>query len=382
LANLMQVKIFKSVDDIGKDSFDFLSNDGFYTYGWFKTVETTSAFKLDPFYVTVFEGGKLAGFAPCFLDLEDTYFFRWRGPKVVPLMKKILSVGSAGRLWQPHALLCYSPMCYRSKVLVGKGYEGKEILNQLSKGIDFVCRRERILFSSFLLVPEHDRLLMSDLENLGYQRFPWDDTLFLDIQWVSFDKYLESLRGHTRKNVKREIKMFVESGMKIELISEFGELAETLSNLRDNLIWKWNRIRSPYDEVFYRRLNEFARDKIRLFVVKKNGEVVGFCCCFQEGATLDISHCGFNYEVLGNSDFAYFNVTYYAPIRWAIENSIEKIFCASEHPELKKRRGFKPESVFSFVKCYNRALSVYAVLLNRYIQTPSLRTRTKNTLLR
>jgi hypothetical protein len=377
LIDRIHVKIVKSVDEIGKDSIDSLSNDGFYTYGWFKTVETTSSFKLDPFYVTVFEGDKLVAFAPCFLDLGDDYF-HYGGPKVVPLMKKLLSLGGAGKLWQAHMLLCYSPMCYRSRVLVDKIYDERVALNQVSKAIDFVCRRERILFSSFFFVSEHDRLLMSDLENLGYHKFHWDNTLYLDIQWASFDEYLKTLCARTRWSIRKEIRKCMENGIKIELVSEFGELAETLSNLSANLFRKWGKEKSPYDVVFYRRLNEFARDNTKLFVAKKNSEVVGFSCCFQQGDTLDLNHCGFNYEVLGKTDFTYFNVCYYAPIRWAIENNIKKLFCARALPEAKKRRGFKPERVFSFVKCQNRALSVYATLLNTYLLTPSLRKRARN----
>ena len=39
------VKVFLSVDDIGRDSINSISNDGFFTYEWFKTLETQESFR-------------------------------------------------------------------------------------------------------------------------------------------------------------------------------------------------------------------------------------------------------------------------------------------------------------------------------------------------
>jgi predicted N-acyltransferase len=367
------------VDDVGKTSLDSLSNDGLFTYGWLKTVETSSSFNLDPYYVTVWEKNRLVAFAPCFLNLADD-FSSYAGPTVLPLMKKLLSFGGSVGLWQSHRLVCYSPMCYRTRVLVEKGIDETSILRLVSGEVDFLCRRERILFSSFLYVSEHDRFLTSSLEGLGYQKYPYDDVLYLDINWTTFDEYLGSLRHHVSNNIRREIRKCLESGIEIELVSEFGDLAETLSTFRGNLIWKRSRVTNPFDVVFYKRLTEFASDKVRLFVARKNGHIVGFCCCFQQGDTLDVNHCGFNYQVLGRNDFAYFNLAYYTPIKWAIENHIKKMYYARELPDLKKRRGLKPEKVYSFVKCQNRVLSVYTALLNTYLLTPGLRRRAKRML--
>jgi predicted N-acyltransferase len=367
LDDKINVEVFKSVDEIGKASIDSLSNDGFYTYGWFKTVETTPSFKLDPFYVTVFHAGKLVAVAPCFLDSGD-YYFGYYGPTVVPLMKKILSLGGAGKLCKPHVLLCYSPDCLRSAILVEKRYDGISALKLISKTIDFICQKERILFSSFIFVSEHDGLLMYNLKDLGYHKFTYDKALYLDNQWTSFDEYLKTLGHHTSNNIRREIRLCRENGIEIELVSEFGELAETLSNLSANLVWKRNKEKNPYDTVFFRNLNEFARDNIKLFVARKNSEVVGFSWCLKQGDTLDVHRCGFNYNVLGKNDFTYFNVCYYAPIRWAIENNIKKMFYARALPELKKRRGMKPENLFSFVKYQNRALSVYRTFAEMHMR--------------
>jgi predicted N-acyltransferase len=212
---------------------------------------------------------------------------------------------------------------------------------------------------------------MSGLENLGYQKYPYDNILYLNIQWNSFEEYLGSLRARTKQNIRREIKKCAESGIKIEVLPDFWELAKTLAELGGKNVLKWTKGKwhSPYDVDFYKNLSKFASDKVRLFVASKNGDVVGFCCCFQQGDNLYLQHCGFNYEVLGKTDFTYFNAVYYAPIRWAIENKIRRMNYARGLAKLKKRRGLMSEKVYSFVKCQNRAISVYHDFAKSQIHT-------------
>ncbi|MEM2143945.1 MAG: peptidogalycan biosysnthesis protein [Candidatus Jordarchaeaceae archaeon] len=285
-------------------------------------------------------------------------------------MNKILRLGKLTGLFEDHVLLCYSPMCLRSTVLFANGVNKLSALRLVSSGIDSVCRRERILFSSFLFVPENDKQLTSGLESLGYTKYSYDSTLYLDVVWASFDEYIKSLDYSVRKNVRREIKKFAESGAKIALVNDFGELSSTLTKLRGNLLRKYGVENSPCAAISYKELNTFARDITKMFVIVKNNAVIGFCCCFKYGSTMELSHCGFDYDALEKTDFAYFNVVYYAPIRWAIENGVQRIFAARALPEVKRKRGFRFERVNSFVKCYCRAISSLMAAINKFQAYP------------
>jgi predicted N-acyltransferase len=374
LTKISNVKILKSVDEIGKDSIASLSGDGFYIYEWLKIAEKTQLykfdhpFKLDPFYVAVFDRDELVALAPCFLRSNDHH------PSWKPnwfLKDKIYALSSLVKLPLDRAMLCNSLLCFQSRVLIAKSYDGRSALNQISQVFDSICHKNRMLFSSFLSVSEYDRLLISSLEELGYQKFPHGMCSYLDIKWKSFDEYLERRHGSNQgsgHSIRREIRKCEENGVKIDMVSEFGELADTLSHLYANLIWKYYKQNSLYDAAFYRRLNEFAHDKIKLFVARKNGEVVGFSCCFQQGETLDVHHCGFNYRALGKKDYTYFNLCYYAPIKWSIEKGIKKICYGSTLPDLKRRRGCKPERIFSFIKLQNSMLRNLAGALYAWIQ--------------
>ena len=95
------VRVFRTVDDIGKECIDSISIDGFFTYGYFKALETSNAHNVELFYIVVYENDKIVGVAPCFFDSLDIL-------SVSKAIKKMLSLGSRLGLLQKRVLICYS----------------------------------------------------------------------------------------------------------------------------------------------------------------------------------------------------------------------------------------------------------------------------------
>ncbi|HCW08285.1 MAG TPA: hypothetical protein DGG95_13070, partial [Cytophagales bacterium] len=58
------------------------------------------------------------------------------------------------------------------------------------------------------------------------------------------------------------------------------------------------------------------------------------------------------------TDFSYFNLGYYTPIKWGIENGVKKIYYRLTMEKIKLDRGCKPEKTYCFVKYHNRMLRV------------------------
>ena len=200
-----EVRVFQTVDDI-KESIDQISNDSFFTYGWFKTLESFGILP-EPLYLTVSHERATIAIAPCFIDKIND-FFSW-GPNILPFLQRTLNISQRLGLFKRNVLLCYSPACCRTKILLANNLKEKTILNQFSKKIDDICKEQKVLFSSFLFVSEFDELLMKNLENLNYTKFPNIVTFYLDVNWSTFEDYLDSLKPGMRKKIKREIKKCV-----------------------------------------------------------------------------------------------------------------------------------------------------------------------------
>lgn len=348
-------RVFKTIDEIGKDAINSLVDDPFFTYGWLRTLETSNPpIKLDPFYVTVYNDGKLAGFTPCFRDLAGQYF--QYGPQVIPFMKKSLTLGNRLRIGQNHVLLCYSPWCFRTKVFSAEE-QNEQIIRSLSAAIDSICKMERIWFSSFLFVSEFDKDLMATLEKLGYHKFFWKNTLYIKVEWKNLDEYIKFLRTEFRHQVKKEIKSCFKNGITIEVVSDFKKLSRILSDLSYEQTTKYNKWAQRLEPSFYETLYECAKDNVVVFLAKRHEEIIGFTLFIRKDNSADGFIAGFDYSLQKKSDFTYFNLAYYAPIKWAIEQGIQKIYYRWGSEDAKYKRGCKPEKIYSFVKSQNRLLN-------------------------
>ena len=100
----LDVRVSKSVDSIGREPLDSIVDDGFFTYGWLKTLEISKPpINLDPFYIAAYDKGNLAAFTPCFRDIAEQYF--QYGPNVIPFMKRTLKITNRFHIGQEHVLL-------------------------------------------------------------------------------------------------------------------------------------------------------------------------------------------------------------------------------------------------------------------------------------
>ncbi|MBN1244235.1 GNAT family N-acetyltransferase [Candidatus Bathyarchaeota archaeon] len=359
MPNRYDIQVFTTVDDIGKDSIDAISGDSAFTYGWFKTIEHQTNLNFTPKYFAAYESDKLIGLAPCFLDTIGNYFSF--GPHVIPFMSELMRLGERVGIWQKRILVCYSPFCYRSKILLSETCSKKDVLHLLLEKIDYICKKERILFSSFLFVSEFDKLLSNEVWTFHYKKFPWKYTYYIDVNWSNFEEYLTSLTRWSRKTIRRDIKKCRENGVIFNYEAELGELSEKLSFLHSNLFRKHNKghLNSPYQPSFFKSLNEFAGDSVKVFIAQKKGKVMGFSLRMGHKNVLDSIMVGFDYD-FQETDCAYFNLAFYEPIKWAIKKGFKKIYYRFTAEEGKIRRGCKREQIFTYVKCYNRFLDALA----------------------
>ena len=359
-----EVKVFGSIDDVGREPVDSMSQDGFFTYGYFKTLETSKPYNILLSYAAVYDANNVVAVAPCYVDLDDP-FSGFEGK--FPFAGSVAGLASRLGFCLNRLVVCYSPNSYHGKILVREGYDERTMLELVSKKIDDICKSQRILFSSFPFVSESEGVLEDNLCRLGYLSFPSARTLCLDVIWSDFEGYLESLSYKTRKDVRREIKLCKGSEVSIVEEKNFGGFSSTLSNLHSNLFSRYNPGgETPYGPSFFSGLSEYARDKTRVLIARKDGSIIGFSLSLQHQSTLDVYLVGFDYSSRTSTDFVYFNLAYYEPIRLAIAEGVKRIHFSINSEGLKLKRGCKVERTHSFVKCHNAFVgSLYASYMRR-----------------
>jgi predicted N-acyltransferase len=351
------VEVVDTVERIDRKWLDALADDFCYTYGWFKTVEALEThFQMEPRYIVVYKKGRMVAFVPAFLVQDFPYFSV--GNKGF-LIRLLVNLGERAGFHLNHGrtLVCDPPDCLHSRVLMKEDCDPKTVLNLVSAKIDEICKEERIPMSCFTAVSEFEGTLRNSLEDLGYFDTSVMNSFYLDILWSSFDEYVESLEYGARKDVRREIRKFNDSGVIIEEEYAFERHAATLSSLWLNTYSRHRKDRaSPVDASYFTALGKYAKDDTRVYFARKKGEITGFCLCLRNRDTLDVDIAGFDYDSLTKTDFTYFNICYYVPIRWAIEHGIRRAYYRFGTDEVKLRRGCKIERLFTLIKFHNRLL--------------------------
>ena len=362
---------FSSVDSIGKQEINAIAKDPFFTHGWLKTLETANLIEHTPVYVTVYEDKKLAAFTPCFIErIGKNFSF---GPNISFLINRILKIGKPLRLWKNDFLLCYSPYCFRTKVSMGLTSDNNLVYDELLKKIDDVCKKENTIFSVFPFVSEFDKPLMHRLEKDGYNKLYYITTLYVDVFWSTFEEYLQSLKTRVRQNARREMRHLQKSNIEIEEVNDLTKHSEILSNLCSNLLSKYGQENLNLFSIdFYDALNSFSQKELKVFIAKKDEVIIGFSLSLFHDGILDVVHCGFNYDLIDKTDYVYFSLVYYEPIKWAINNGAYKVYYRIKTETVKRRRGCKPEKMYAYVKCNNKPLNYLMGLYlnNRNNQKP------------
>jgi predicted N-acyltransferase len=172
-----------------------------------------------------------------------------------------------------------------------------------------------------------------------------------------------------RKKIRREIKKCSDNGVTIKEEHITENIADKLSELEAIVSSKYDPTsNNKLPSSFFLTLQKYAKDKIRLFVARKNDEVIGFSLLLQHKELLDVYMYGSDYTAQTNTFFTYFNLAYYKPIQLAIDEKIKKIYFRYLNEKVRLDRGCRPEQTYSFIKCHN-------VLLQ-----PSMNTLLKNSL--
>jgi predicted N-acyltransferase len=343
------IQILKSIDKIGKIAVDSIADDGFFTYGYFKTVEATLPSNIVPFYFSVSsDEDEINAVAPCFLE---AYSDKLASNAII---RKVLAIGDKTGFFPDRLLNCYSPNSLHSKILTRADSNDKNSLDAVLNGIDVHCKKERISFSCFQYVSEFDKPLIDRLENFGYIKLSVLKTLYLDVQWGSFEDYLKEFERIARRNIKREITRCGENGVTILEEDNFGKISEKFSDLQTNLFSKYNNgAKSPYSAAFIEMLSENSNANAKVFTAWKDGKLMGFSLSLLHHDMLDVYFCGFDYENHEKNDYAYFNLVYYEPIKLAIKLGLKRIHFRIGAETAKLRRGCKEENTYLFIKCQN-----------------------------
>ncbi|MBO4210275.1 GNAT family N-acetyltransferase [Micromonospora echinofusca] len=136
---------------------------------------------------------------------------------------------------------------------------------------------------------------------------------------ATFDAYPAGVSAARRRRVRAEWRRFQQAGYTLDV--------ERLTDCRDEFVPLYQQLERRHgtdldaDEL-HRVLTEMARtcgDADRVFTARRAGRLVAACLCYVDGRQLTARMFAVDYSATMEA-FEYFGVTYYLPMRYAIEH--------------------------------------------------------------
>lgn len=198
---------------------------------------------------------------------------------------------------------------------------------------DEVGARTRALW---YLEPDATPEFRREALRLGFQEVSLGWTCRMPVRWPDFDSYVAALPSKRRQTVRNEVRRFVRSGGEISVHGPeaLGDDVAALlveHTLRHGI---WTSI--DRERMRFARVKQYLGDAVRLFAARQAGSLVGAGVAFEHADTLYCRQVGIS-EAAG--PFTYFNLVYYAAVRFAAAKGLQRIDFGHQSYEPKLRRG-------------------------------------------
>ena len=341
----------RSITEIPEQQWNSLMGEGtipFYRWSWLEALESSGSTVPDqgwqPLHLVLWRDDCAIAVAPLFLKghsygefVFDQTFARLAADLGLRYYPKLLGMSPV------------SPVLgYRFHVRSGE--DEALLTRELLRAIDRFCEQNSILSCNFLYVDPQWRPLA---EAAGCAAWLNQQSLWSRGDDQSFEDYLKGFNANQRRNIKRERKAVAKAGITVTPLS--GDqldlaLLQTMHRFYEQHCARWGPWGSKYlEEGFFEALAQRHRDQLVLFSAHRGDprDPVGMSMCVQDGNQLWGRYWGSDEEI----DCLHFEVCYYSPIEWALQQGINS-FDPGAGGSHKRRRGFVAQPHASLHRWY------------------------------
>jgi hypothetical protein len=337
----MQLTVVDSLERVAPAAWDALAGDAnpFTCHAFLAALERNGclgdAYGWWPHHLLVHEGERLVGACPLYLKNNSygEFVFDWAWADAYQ---------RNGLEYYPK-LVCgvpYTPAA-GPRLLVAPDADRAAVLDLLVAGAREVADRTGASSLHWLFTDEAvtgELVARDHLHRVGVQ-FHWDNPGYRD-----FQDYLDALTAKRRKEVRRERRLAMDTGVEIEVLD--GHQAddavwETYHRFyRDTFDRKWGI--PTLSAGFFKEIGRTLADRVVLVMARHQGEYVAGAFNLAGTDTLYGRHWGAVREL----PYVHFEVCYYRAIDHCIDRGLGR-FEAGAQGEHKIARGFLPRATHS-----------------------------------
>ena len=334
----LTVQMAESLAELPAGDWDRLvaGRSYYLSHEWLRAVEADHSARAK--YLLVIDGGGalLAGLPVYQVSEEGNDFYR---PEALV----------DGR-WRGRYLLAGTRRAYANDLLVRPDADAGTRVRAVRALLEELEQRVRLLATDGALFLYLSTAGACELfAALGERTIPLLATVdtAIDVPGARFDDYLASFTPRQRRKLQHEIAEFERAGY--ELTEErlggcWREAGSLLGNLqrRYGHVGNDDRWRSAL-----RRQVDTLGDRGVVFGCRRDGALVGFSLAYPWAGRLYERLAGFDYTALRGA-FEYFNLVFYAPLRYVYRNGLRGLHLGRESYDAKVHRGARLAPLWAF----------------------------------
>ena len=351
------VRWFDSIDDVDREQWDKLALPlltPLMEWQWLHDLEASGSisprYGWQPHHLTVWNNRDLVGAAPLYLkthsDGEFIFDHVWAQlameygvsyyPKLIGMSPATPSVG------------------YR--FLMADGVDRHSLMKSMLSAIDQFCTQEELSCCNLNFV---DTSWFAEMPARGFTSWRHQSYLWKNLDFDCFEDYLKTFKSSQRHNIRRECRSMERSGIDIRTFT--GEsISPDMAAIMYRYYLNTNDRYGPWaarflNGDFFTRIFQNYRHRLLIIAAFEGESSMPFAMSMLlvKDRHLIGRYWGCELPVKD----LHFNMCFYAPIKWAIENGIRTFDPGAGSPH-KIFRGFEAVSNTSLHRFYNPRLKL------------------------
>jgi len=356
-----ETKIVRRIEEIPASDWESVYPKALEGYRFFRTIDDSNLNQFSFHYILIYQDGKPAGAASCFLmnySLDTTVQGSFK--TFTSFLRRIFP-----GILDSKTLMCGSPIG-PGKMGVAGNTQG--VFEAIYKAIEAIAEKEKVAIIAFKEFDSSYRGLFSSLAKQGFHRFDSFPNTDKEIHFENFEAYLKSLSYKTRYDLKRKFKK-VDGHVPIDLEITHqldGGILEEAYGLYRQVILKHPVAFEVLPKEFFANVSKHMPQETRFFLWRIRGKLVAFEFCLVSGDYFLDCYLGLDYSV-AYQHHLYF-VRFRDLINWCIKNGIRRYEMGCTNYDPKKRLGFQFIPLDIYAKHRNRWINSFLRVFCRFLE--------------
>lgn len=208
---------------------------------------------------------------------------------------------------------------------------------------------------AFGRIPVEETRLLTAMRGLGYvetQSWPFS---YLNVQWANFEDYVSSLSRRGKNlptKIRHEAAAPEKKGVRVGRLSDFGSEAVAIHRLFDYTHRKHSGGAIEFGPELIEALATYHPARSVMTVASTDGEprLLGCALLLVADGAASGPLIGIAEQTLNREAFTFFNLSFYAAIRYCTENDIRRIYFGGGLRHMKWKRGCNEMDVSLFIR--------------------------------